>query len=92
MKSTRVSQSLDWQERAACKGMDQSIFFPEGTYTQRRGRMPRDEQPAKRVCQSCPVQAKCLSYGLRDRYGVWGGMGEEERAELRRRQGVQATA
>jgi WhiB family transcriptional regulator, redox-sensing transcriptional regulator len=36
------------------------------------------------VCAGCPVRAACLEHALRtrERFGVWGGLTEEERQEL----------
>ncbi len=41
---------------------------------------------AKAVCAGCPVQAECLAFAVETRqvHGVWGGLGEEELARLRR--------
>jgi len=77
----------DWQLHAACRGEDSDLFFhPEGE----RGpsRLSR-ELAAKSVCSGCPVMVQCASHALtvREPYGVWGGMSEDEREEiyLRRR-------
>jgi WhiB family redox-sensing transcriptional regulator len=68
-----------WQERALCAQTDPEAFFPDkggGTRT------------AKRICRRCEVKADCLEYALahNERFGVWGGLSERERAamELRR--------
>ncbi len=44
---------------------------------------------AKAVCDACSVRAQCLDYALaaNAQYGVFGGMSEEERREVRRRVG-----
>lgn len=72
----------NWQEEAACRGMDSSIFFhPQNE----RGsaRMNRDRL-AKRVCVQCPVRLECADYAIRARepYGVWGGLTEEDRDRI----------
>lgn len=72
----------DWQLHAACRGMDSAVFFhPEG---ERGAARRRREQAAKAVCATCPVQLRCAEHALRVRepYGIWGGVGEEERAVL----------
>ncbi|MEZ5117295.1 MAG: WhiB family transcriptional regulator [Candidatus Nanopelagicales bacterium] len=82
----------DWQMQAACRGEDPSLFFhPEGE----RGpaRLAR-ELAAKAVCASCPVMAQCAAHALRVRepYGVWGGLTEDERESLLRRRRRMAEA
>lgn len=69
----------DWQLRGACRGEDPDLFFhPEGE----RGplRLAR-ELAAKAVCASCPVAAQCAAHALkvREPYGVWGGLTEDDR-------------
>jgi WhiB family redox-sensing transcriptional regulator len=69
----------DWQLDAACRTAPPTVFFhPEGE----RGlaRSSRDEA-AKAVCARCPVLEACAAHALavREPYGVWGGMTEEER-------------
>jgi WhiB family redox-sensing transcriptional regulator len=83
----------DWQLDAACRTVEPSTFFhPEGE----RGpaRSSRDNA-AKAVCATCPVIAQCAKHALavREPYGVWGGMTEEEReARLSRGRRRLATA
>jgi WhiB family redox-sensing transcriptional regulator len=67
--------STDWQERAACRGADVALFFPE------RG---EDVTAAKAVCATCPVRAQCLAHGMNEKYGIWGGTSERERRNMRR--------
>ena len=71
----------DWQLRGLCRGKDSSLFFhPEGERgAARSGR----EVAAKEICTNCPVQIPCVEHALRVRepYGVWGGMTEDEREE-----------
>lgn len=38
---------------------------------------------AKRLCFSCPAQLDCIQQGLHEQYGVWGGLAEGERRQLR---------
>jgi WhiB family redox-sensing transcriptional regulator len=67
-----------WYELAACRGRDADCFFPE------KGGSTR---AAKRICQTCVVQAECLEYALAndERFGIWGGMSERERRRLKKR-------
>ncbi|MFH8799163.1 WhiB family transcriptional regulator [Streptomyces sp. NPDC017936] len=73
---------MEWLRSAACTGEDPELFFPVGT----SGPALRDTADAKRVCARCPVTAACLDYALGSgpMSGVWGGTGEEERADLLR--------
>nr|WP_211244438.1 WhiB family transcriptional regulator [Actinospica robiniae] len=76
----------DWQLRGLCRGKDSSLFFhPEG---ERGAARAAREQSAKEICLNCPVQKQCCEHALRVRepYGVWGGMTEEERESHYQRQ------
>jgi WhiB family transcriptional regulator, redox-sensing transcriptional regulator len=69
-----------WRLHAACRGVDTELFYsPEGE--RRRARAAR-ERAAKVICATCPVKAPCAAYALqhRERYGIWGGLTESERA------------
>ncbi|MFD7444865.1 WhiB family transcriptional regulator [Streptomyces sp. NPDC059909] len=72
----------DWQLRAACRGVDSSLFFPPPD--ERGDARAERERKAKRVCRRCPVRAECLRHALkaRERFGVWGGLGEQERLAM----------
>jgi WhiB family transcriptional regulator, redox-sensing transcriptional regulator len=76
---------VNWQDRAACRGMDVLLFF--GPDHERRSEREIREAKAKAICQLCPVRTQCLDYALRNsiRPGIWGGLNEEERARERRR-------
>lgn len=69
----------DWREAAACIGVDDKIFFPEA--------VRNSGAHAKAICAGCPVRTTCLNHALDtgEEYGIWGGMGEDERRKLRRR-------
>lgn len=72
----------DWQLVAACRGVDSSLFFhPEG---ERGAARSAREAAAKEVCGRCPVRAECATHALtvREPYGVWGGLTEDEREEM----------
>lgn len=45
------------------------------------------EEQALAVCAACPSRGPCLDYALAadERLGVWGGMTESQRLDLRRR-------
>lgn len=65
--------------RALCAEVDSGdLFFPD------KG---GSNAPAKAICGRCEVREACLAWALEhdERDGVWGGMGSEERREIRRR-------
>jgi WhiB family redox-sensing transcriptional regulator len=66
-----------WTTHAACKGTDPNLFFPE------RG---ENSTQAKKVCTGCPVRTECLQYATDNniRHGVWGGLAEMDRRDLKR--------
>lgn len=77
-----VADVWDWQLHGACRGRESALFFhPDG---ERGPARQRRQAAAKAVCAACPVTASCLRHALavREPYGVWGGMSEEERAQL----------
>jgi WhiB family redox-sensing transcriptional regulator len=67
---------LKWMDNAICQETDPEAFFPE------KGGSTRD---AKRVCANCPVRAECLEHALENdaRFGIWGGLSERQRRNLR---------
>lgn len=79
----------DWRHRAACVGEDPELFFPTG----KTGPALLQIEEAKVVCRGCPVRDECLETAqeLSLDHGVWGGLSEDERRELRRRQKNQLT-
>ncbi|MFJ3545397.1 WhiB family transcriptional regulator [Streptomyces rubiginosohelvolus] len=72
-----------WMDDAACFGAEATAFFPVGA----KG-VPAKIYAlhAKSFCRRCPVRAECLEHALTfpEKYGVWGGLDEDERAELLR--------
>ncbi|MGW4406563.1 WhiB family transcriptional regulator [Nonomuraea sp. NPDC004702] len=86
-----ATPNWSWQERARCRGEDLVLFFgPEG---ERQPERDVREWKAMLLCRSCPVRTACLNYALDlpEKYGVWGGLSEEERATQRRRRMRYAT-
>jgi WhiB family redox-sensing transcriptional regulator len=72
----------DWQINAACRSMDSDVFFhPEGERGTARAQRIAN---AKAICMSCPVRVACAEHALRVRepYGIWGGLSEEEREAI----------
>lgn len=74
---------MDWRHQAACLDEDPELFFPIGN----TGPALLQVEEAKKVCARCPVRQECLDWALSagQDYGVWGGMSEDERRALKRR-------
>jgi WhiB family transcriptional regulator, redox-sensing transcriptional regulator len=74
---------MDWRMEAACRDEDPELFFPVGT----AGPAIRQTAQAKAVCHRCPVASDCLAWALQSGQGdgIWGGMSEDERRALKRR-------
>lgn len=74
---------MDWRHNAACRDEDPELFFPVGT----SGPAILQVAQAKSVCHRCTVASSCLTWALESGQdaGVWGGMSEDERRALKRR-------
>lgn len=78
--SLTTDDDVSWMADAACRTLTpQQVdrwFFPN------RGESVR---PAKAICADCPVRQQCLDYAMDrpERYGIWGGLSERERRQLR---------
>jgi len=72
-----LPNALSWADRAACRGYDLDLFFPDAA---------QKVLEAKAICTACPVRATCLAEALRaevtPRYGISGGLTPAERDEL----------
>lgn len=77
---TRAERSANpmgpWVERAACRGLNATLFHPE------RG---ESADQAKAVCATCPVRTECLDYAMAtdQQFGLWGGLSERGRGQRR---------
>lgn len=64
-----------WLDRAACKGYDTDLFFPD-----------KSGHPkwAIKICAGCPVRQECLDYAIEAgcRFGVYGGYTSRQREAL----------
>lgn len=72
----------DWRRRAACRGEDPEQFFPVTS----AGPALAQIAEVTKICARCPVRAACLRFALitGQDYGIWGGLTEDERRQLRR--------
>ncbi len=84
-----VSQALpfanavtQWRAVALCRDTDPELFFPVGT----TGPALDQIAAAKAVCMQCAAREPCLEFALESNQdsGVWGGLSEEERRQIRR--------
>ncbi|MEO6121431.1 MAG: WhiB family transcriptional regulator [Acidimicrobiales bacterium] len=71
----------DWRAKANCRDSSPDLFFPVGV----TGIAVEEIESAKAVCRCCPSQRACLDFALATNQdaGVWGGMSETERRDLR---------
>jgi len=71
-----------WRRDAICRDTDPELFFPIGTTGQALLQIAK----AKSVCCECPVQYECLEFAMETNQdtGIWGGVSEEERRQIRR--------
>lgn len=74
---------MDWRHEAACRDEDPELFFPIGN----TGPALVQIEEAKAVCRRCSVVDECLRWALETGQdaGVWGGLSEDERRALKRR-------
>ena len=80
------TEQLDWQEQALCREYSVDDFFgPDQAETEIEKQVR--EAAAKTVCQRCPVREPCLEFAMEtnQKYGIWGGLTDKERASLKRR-------
>lgn len=58
IRAAIAAGSQDWQNHAACRGVDPELFFPIGTM----GPVILQIEQAKQVCRRCPVRG-CVWHG-----------------------------
>ena len=85
MPASVSAQRIDdvWQDKAACRGPQASVFFPPSHFERKDEKLEREAR-AKAICVTCPVRQPCLDYAIRIRepHGIWGGLSESERKHL----------
>ena len=81
-----ITDKMDWQEDAACRRHDNVVFFGPDQGESELEKQAR-EMKAKSICHTCPVKEPCLEFAMEtnQKYGIWGGMTDKERASLKRR-------
>ena len=83
MPWSRATWDADgWRLDAACHDTPAGMFFPVGS----TGAAETQIEAAKRICAGCPVVEECLIFAVttNQEYGVWGGLDEDERRDVRR--------
>jgi WhiB family redox-sensing transcriptional regulator len=71
--------NMEWMQAGNCHSYPPETFFPSDGV---------GVDAARRICEGCPVQQRCLDYALTNRidHGVWGATSERERRRILRRQ------
>lgn len=79
--TTTRPRSVEWASRGACRHEDPDLFFPIAS----TGPALAQIAEAKQVCGHCEVRVACLAYAVETGQdcGIWGGMTEDERRQLR---------
>jgi WhiB family transcriptional regulator, redox-sensing transcriptional regulator len=74
---------MTWRNRSACLDQDPELFFPIGSARPAHLQVEK----AKAVCRRCEVALTCLKWAIESGQdtGVWGGLSDDERSTLRRR-------
>jgi WhiB family redox-sensing transcriptional regulator len=75
--------TMEWMQAGTCHSYPPKTFFPSDGV---------GVDVARRICNGCPVQQRCLDYALVNRidHGVWGATSERERRRILRRQRLDA--
>jgi WhiB family redox-sensing transcriptional regulator len=72
----------DWHKRAACRGLNPELFFPQ------RGQNHAQIAKCRAICAGCTERGPCLEQALADHdiLGIFGGtVPNDRRAILRKR-------
>ena len=79
---TSIIPTSSWRDHAGCRGVDPGIFHPDDEEENEFS-----AEPAKAICNACPVREPCLEHAItvREKHGVWGGLTARERRRLIRR-------
>ena len=84
---------------AACTGqaIDITVHPPRDQFFPIRGTAQITARDAKTICNgedgvpACPIREACLEYSLarKERFGIWGGKSERERARIAKQRRVE---
>src|SRR5215471_525789 len=93
-KTWSVVEDQSWMDSAACKGHTELFFSPHVHGPQcnsecidgrrEKGRNDRVNK-ARALCRPCPVRVECLTFAMitMQTDGLWGGLTERERQDMR---------
>lgn len=74
---------MSWREQGACWDTAISDFFPgyQGGHNSQQ-----EAARAKAVCATCTVTVECLDYAVTNQmhWGIWGGLAERQRREVKK--------
>lgn len=72
-----AKDELAWTATAACGDQPSEMFYPTKGATEMNPEVVQ-------CCCGCPVRRPCLAYSIAhvERYGIWGGLGRNERQAL----------
>lgn len=84
MSGVDLFERPEWHQRAACRDDDPAAWFPHSTDFELA-------EYAKAICATCPVRGECEAAGLREEFGIWGGLSERARRRIRRQRGLTAS-
>jgi len=73
-------QPKPWAKQGACASPTSEHidkFYPEST---KHG--GNHLKPARELCLRCPVRYECLTYGIDEPWGVWGGHSPSQRRRI----------
>ncbi len=74
----------EWHGRGLCVGEDPDVFFPSHG---------EPGMKAREICAACLVRVDCLKYSTAtDEFGIWGGLDQQERRNLKRKRQRRAVA
>lgn len=74
------NEQAEWRRSGACVGRPAWMWFPA------RGDV-KTREAAIRICKACIVRKQCLAANLDAPQGIFGGLGRQERVELRKASG-----
>jgi WhiB family transcriptional regulator, redox-sensing transcriptional regulator len=76
MPAPAASSLREWHGRGLCVGEDPEFFFPSNG---------DPDTQARQICAACAVRDDCLGYAIgADEFGIWGGLDQDERRNMRR--------